>query len=112
MWGVISRNGDDKQNRNGDNGADDRVTESIISTTWRNIIFPQVLKQKYCFHFVDTSKVCDFGTKCKHKHANFSNGYDNNDLQPILDFVKETKGLKWTDRVPIHRHVSSSNNRN
>ena len=77
-------NGEDKRKRDGGSGAGDIASGSIINTTERNIRMPSGLKQKYCSHFVDTSKTCDFGSKCKHTHAHYPSGFDNVDLQPML----------------------------
>ena len=85
---------------------------SIINTAGRNIRFPSGLKLKYFSHFVKTSKVCDFVSKCKHKYVAFLSGFDSDDHKPMLDFVKETRGLKWYDKVSLPRHVSSTNDRN
>ena len=106
------KNGGDKRKRDVDSGAGDRVPGSIINTTGGNIRFPSGLKETYCSHFADTAKVCDFGLKCKHKHAVFPSGFDIDDHKPVLDFVKETRGFKWSDKVTLPRQVSSANDRN
>ena len=110
--GGATKNGGDKRKGDVDSGAGDRVPGSIINTTGRNIRFPSGLKETYSSHFVDTAKVCDFGAKCKHKHAVFPSGFDIDDHKSLLDFVKETRGLKWSDKVTLHRQVSSANDRN
>ena len=110
--GGAPKNGGDKRKRDVDSGAGDKAPGSIINTTGRNIRFPSGLKETYCSHFADTAKVCDFGAKCKHKYAVFLGGCDSDDHKPVLDFVKETRGLKWSDKVTLPRQVSSTNDRN
>ena len=83
--GGAIKNGNDKRKRDIDSGAGDRVPGSIINTTGRNIRFPSGLKETYCSHFVDTAKVCDFGAKCKHKHAVFPSGFDIDDHKTLLE---------------------------
>ena len=108
---AVGRNGGGKRKRDGDSVDDDRVPGSIINTTGRNVWFSLGLKLRYCSHFMDKSKVCDFGSKYKHNHTSFPSGLDSNDHKPILDFVKEIRGLKWSDKASLPRHVSSTNDR-
>ena len=66
---------------------------SIQNLTGQRLMLPKELEKKYCTHYLDSGRTCNYGKNCRYVHAIYPTGFTQNDKVVMDKFIHETDGL-------------------
>jgi len=101
----------DEESGNQTGGGETNIlfSDYITNTTGKSFFF-WGLTTKYRTHFMEAGEKCNFEDRCNFHHAQYSEGFSDNDVGIMLEFVIFTPGLAWVQGVKVS--ISNNGNKN